>query len=65
MMKNLCPGTGRVAVSVDQPELSNLRVCPVCRMWTIPFKNGRVRGHNDLRTERERDRSVERERQTG
>lgn len=63
MRKHLCAGSGRVAKDGDQPGQPNLRVCPVCGMWTIPFKNGRVRGHNDLRVEREKE--AERERKSG
>jgi hypothetical protein len=53
-MRTPCEGTGKKALASDKPGQPNLRICPVCGMWTIPFRNGRVRPHNDLRLERER-----------
>ena len=44
--KNPCPGVGRVA-----EKLAVGVACPVCGLRTIPFRNGRVRPHNDLRIE--------------
>lgn len=52
--KDPCPGIGQLAIGGAEPGQPNLRSCPVCGMWTIPFRNGRVRAHNDLRNERER-----------
>lgn len=49
-----CEGIGKQALESDEPGQPNLRICPVCGMWTIPFRNGRVRPHNDLRVERGR-----------
>ncbi len=53
---HLCAGAGQIAEPGDAAT-PGVRVCPVCKVWTIPFRNGRVRPHNDLRAEQKSEKS--------